>query len=199
LKKENRETMECGLMMSVTSFSDDVTSDLIDHFGGKDNDTTLPLKEGNPLTLLDSDPKANKKYGDNLTGNDVENSITAMLEESDEMMSMASFSTNDTIDLSAHSGGGTKSSRADTIMNRMDDVNGTTILEEDSFSNDDSCNGDSGDADRANDMTKNEDEKKIVQAIVTKEKIVESKCIQIDFSHLSKSGTGDLFLGSIAR
>jgi hypothetical protein len=199
LKKENRETMECGLMMSVTSFSDDVTSDLIDHFGGKDNDTTLPLKEGNPLTLLDSDPKANKKYGDNLTGNDVENSITAMLEESDEMISMASFSTNDTIDLSAHSGGGNKSSRADTIMNRMDDVNGTTILEEDSFSNDDSCNGDSGDADRANDMTKNEDEKKIVQDIVTKEKIVESKCIQINFSHLSKSGTGDLFLGSIAR
>jgi hypothetical protein len=48
-------------------------------------------------------------------------------------------------------------------------------------------------------MTKNEDEKKIVQDIVTKEKIVESKCIQINFSHLSKSGTGDLFLGSIAR
>jgi hypothetical protein len=156
-----------------------------------------------------------KEYGlmmsdDNTTCND----ITTILEGCDEMMSMISFLDDNTIDLSSHFGGGNKSNRADTIMNRVDDVSGTKNLEEDSveiismdsFSNDDMNNGPCfltggeqktkqqlqeysknswndgvGDAYRANDVTNNEDDRNVVQDMVTNEKIVESKCLQIDF------------------
>merc|ERR1712232_600998 len=272
IEKKEQQT-NYGLMMSLASFSDDVTRDLIDQFGGvvsgdvKEIQLPTEEEEEKNITFMvnSTDPESNENDDtldevNSVVGSDKDvfpvtssdmssfddvtkngpavdnNNHPNILEECNEMYSMASFS-NDTIqNLSTYYAGGhneNNSNDSSNIINHVDDNNNDNenfILEEEesvdmmsvaSFTIDDDdkvtttdgasvvhCDEDNNGTSHDDGVKANDETHDTVQRNTTsdnsfqmmmKEKTllaVKSKYLQIDFSRLSNSGSGDLFVKS---
>jgi len=224
-----------GMMASTASFSEEVTRDLIDHFGSGGITSGDDDKENQSKPSTSSDNVAINELSDDKSIPDTTiTPTTSTLEECDEMYSMKSFSKDAMKDLSAHYHSQDRTNtKTSPIINRVDDDsingNGNFILEKEdesdemmmstaSFTMDyedkitmktvyTSHNDVDGMTDTNTAQVKTDTTKLSSNSmhVTKKEKslaatAVKSKCLQIDFSRLSSSGSGDLFLeeGSIA-